>query len=96
MNSEVRELKQTKYWEHVDRPLDAPRDVRTVELLNVASNNELGEVAVYRPLDTNMPVYLEGCWDFKPLKEFKQRYQPVTTVAEIKTCDTIIAEIYPV
>ena len=78
------DLSQTKmpergFYEHVERPGDAPLGVRTVEFLNLAHSKDGPTLAIYRPLDPEVPVYKAGKrWDYKPLEEFLERYQLVT------------------
>lgn len=92
-------MKEAKYFEHVDRPADAAPGVRVVELLKFAYNKDApdgwGEVAVYRPLDTNAYVYkVKGGWDYRPLTEFLDRYHPVTDEGRVAELEDIVSKIY--
>lgn len=87
-----------KYWQHVERPVDAALGVRRVEWVRMASNKDApegwGEVVVYRPLDTTAHVYQKGMWDFRPVGEFLARYTPITDRALTAELDALAAEIY--
>ncbi len=92
------QLKDCRYFEHVDRPATAAPGERVVEFLKFAYNKDapLGwrEVAVYRPLDQKAFVYQKGGWDYRPFSEFMQRYRPVMDTARLLELDSIQRTIY--
>jgi hypothetical protein len=83
------------YFEHIERPVDAPPGVRVVQFLKIAYSKGAPELAIFRPLDKEMYVYKMGGWDYRPLAEFLERYRPINDEARILELDALCRELYP-